>query len=124
MRRRLILVLAAAGAVIPAALGLLGNASFAESVPTRAPAAAQVVLGEADSPAPIRTSAATPTPSTTTAADGRGGARPRTTAEPGDDHGGTSRSGSSGHGSGSAGSASSGHGSGSSGHSGGDDHSS
>ena len=78
--RRLLIVLAAGLAVtVPALVGLLGNASFAQRLPVRAPAAT----------APVT---ATPSPSHTASepGDDHGGDRPRGTSDdpPGDDHGG------------------------------------
>ncbi len=111
--RRISLALAAVVALVPATLGLTDNSSFAESVPTRVPASAQVVSGaDDDRTTPV------PTPAASTTADhperptssgrvtpkagedgGDRGDRPRAdrTSEPGDDH----RQGSSGSGSGS-----------------------
>ena len=73
--RRLAIAVAAAAALMPATLGLVGNSSFAESVPTPVPPSAQVLP-------PV---------------DDHGGDRPSgtPTAEPGDDHGGDRSSGSS-----------------------------
>jgi hypothetical protein len=145
MKRTTITLAALLAALVPAAVGLWGNASFSQAVPVRVPASAQVVTPTAPSttvddhggetPRDQRTEpgddrSATSTPSvarTTEAADDRGGATPRDQrTEPGDDHGGstgssTSASGSSGSGSsgsGSSDSGSSGSGSGSSGSSG------
>ena len=76
--RRLTLALAAVAALVPATLGLIGNSSFAQSVPTRVPASAQVVSGTDDTPA--STPSGTPTPSasrTSEAGDDHGGDRPR-----------------------------------------------
>lgn len=104
MKRTTITLAALLAALVPAAVGLWGNASFSQAVPVRVPASAQVV---------------TPTSPATTA-DDHGGDTPRDQrSEPGDDHGGssgTSTSGSSG--SGSSGSGSSGSASSSSGSSG------
>ena len=54
--RRLTLALAAVAALVPATLGLIGNSSFAQTVPTRVPASAQVVTSSDDTPT------GTPTP--------------------------------------------------------------
>jgi hypothetical protein len=90
--RRLTLAFAAVAALVPATLGLIGNSSFAQTVPTRVPASAQLVTNDDDS-------SGTPTPSGTRTAepgDDHGGDRPAgtRTAEPGDDHGGSDDSGS------------------------------
>jgi hypothetical protein len=57
---------------VPAAMGLVGNTSFAQSVPVRVPAQARVLY------------------------DDHGGQRPASTTEPGDDHGGHSSKGTTG----------------------------
>jgi hypothetical protein len=57
---------------VPAAMGLVGNTSFAQSVPVRVPAQARVLY------------------------DDHGGQRPTSTTEPGDDHGGHSSKGTTG----------------------------
>ena len=130
MKRLTITLAAVAAALVPAVLGLWGNATFSQAVPVRVPASAQLV-----------TSTATTTPSatrTTQAGDDHGGQTPRDQrTEPGDDRGtsglssgsgsssGSSSSGSgTSSGSGSSGSGSSGSGSGHSGSddSGSDDH--
>jgi hypothetical protein len=54
---------------VPAAMGLVGNTSFAQSVPVRVPAQARVLY------------------------DDHGGQRATSTTEPGDDHGGKSSKG-------------------------------
>jgi hypothetical protein len=64
MRGILITAGAALLVAVPAAMGLVGNTSFAQSVPVRVPAQARVLY------------------------DDHGGQRPTTTTEPGDDHGG------------------------------------
>ncbi len=82
--RRLTIALAAAAAFVPAVLGLVGNSSFAETVPTPVPPSAQVVRADDHGGArPTGTRTAEP-------GDDHGGARPTgtRTAEPGDDHGG------------------------------------
>ncbi|NUR15671.1 MAG: hypothetical protein HOQ13_05085, partial [Dermatophilaceae bacterium] len=60
--RRLTVAAVAVAALVPAALGLIGNRSFAQSIPTHVPPSAQVVPepGE-DNPhtAPVRTPHAT-----------------------------------------------------------------
>lgn len=80
MKRTLVAVGLAIAALIPATIGLLGNSSFAQSVPVRVPQVAQVLPGEATP---------TPTPSATSshdAGDDHGGDRPRDSrVEPGDD---------------------------------------
>jgi hypothetical protein len=143
MKRTTITLAALLAALVPAAVGLWGNASFSQAVPVRVPASAQVVTPTAPSttvddhggetPRDQRTEpgddrSATSTPSvarTTEAADDRGGATPRDQrTEPGDDHGGStgsSTSGSGSSGSGSSGSGSSDSGSSGSGDSGSDD---
>jgi hypothetical protein len=66
-------ILVTAGAAllvaVPAAMGLVGNTSFAQTVPVRVPAQARVLY------------------------DDHGGQRPTTATEPGDDHGGQGASG-------------------------------
>ena len=70
---------AAVAAFVPATFGLLGNNTFAQSVPVRVPASAQVLPSEDQ----------TPTPSATAGhdvGDDHGGDRPRDgRVEPGDD---------------------------------------
>ncbi len=150
MKRTTITLAALLAALVPAAVGLWGNASFSQAVPVRVPASAQVVTPTApattaddhggDTPRDQRTepgddrdnrsAPSTSTPSgtrTTEAGDDHGGDTPRDQrTEPGDDR----DSGSGGSGSGSddtSGTSGSGHsgsddsGSGSSGHSGGSD---
>jgi hypothetical protein len=143
MKRIIITVAALLVAVVPATVGLWGNASFSQAVPVRVPASGQVVTPTAPNPSATTaddhggdtprdqrtepgddrsaTSTSTPSGTRTTGADDHGGDTPRDQrTEPGDDRGsGSGRSGSgSGHNSGSG---SSGSGSGSSGHSGSDD---
>jgi uncharacterized membrane protein YgcG len=97
MKRLSITLAALLAALLPAAVGLWGNASFSQEVPVRVPASAEVVTPTV------------PTGSATTV-DDHGGDTPRDQrTEPGDDR----DSGTSGSGSGS-----SGPGSGGSGHSG------
>ena len=124
--RRLTIAAAAVAALVPATLGLVGNSSFAQSVPARVPASAQVVPESGDDLPHTGTPMATPMPTRTTevgddhggdrprasrteAGDDHGGDRPRDSrTEAGDDHGGRVASGSSGSsGSGSSGSGSS-----------------
>jgi hypothetical protein len=130
MKRTTITLAALLAALVPAGIGLWGNASFSQAVPVRVPASAQVVTPTA------------PATTTATTVDDHGGDTPRDQrTEPGDDRdsgSGASGSGSddsstasgSGSGSGSddsSGSSGSGRsgsdssGSGSSGHSGGSD---
>ena len=121
MKRTTITLAALVAALLPAAVGLWGNASFSQAVPVRVPASAQVVTPTV------------PTPSATTTTDDHGGDTPRDQrTEPGDDRdsgsGGSGSGGSgsvdnSGPGSSSSGSSSSGSGSSGSGSSGSDDHS-
>ncbi len=73
--RRLSLSVAAVAALVPATLGLLGNSSFAESVPARVPAAAQVV--GADGPRRPRPRDGSGHRHADTDADGRVRRRPR-----------------------------------------------
>ena len=72
--KRIVMAIAATAAVVPAALGLLGNESFAQSLPTAVPASVQLVSSSSSTPAGT--------------ADDNGGDRTTRTAEPGDDHGG------------------------------------
>ncbi|HPZ70141.1 MAG TPA: hypothetical protein PL150_14830, partial [Dermatophilaceae bacterium] len=72
--KRIVMAIAATAAVVPAALGLLGNESFAQSLPTAVPASVQLVSSSSSTPAGT--------------ADDNGGDRATRTAEPGDDHGG------------------------------------
>ena len=90
MKRTTITLAALVVALVPAAAGLWGNASFSQAVPVRVPASGQVVTGTATMP------------SGTTTADDHGGDTPRDQrTEPGDDrdHSATSTrsSGTSGH---------------------------
>ncbi|MGO4600952.1 hypothetical protein [Terrabacter sp. 2YAF2] len=88
--RRLTIAAAAVAALVPAILGLVGNSSFAQSVPARVPASAQVVPEAGDDNPHTGTPVATPTATRTTeAGDDHGGDRPRDSrTEAGDDHGG------------------------------------
>lgn len=80
MNRIALTIAAAIAALVPATLGLLGNSTFAQSVPVRVPASAQIMPAE-DQP--------TPTPTATSShdeLDDHGGDRPRDSrVEPGDD---------------------------------------
>jgi hypothetical protein len=102
MKRTTITLAALLAALVPAGIGLWGNASFSQAVPVRVPASAQVVTPTA------------PATTTATTVDDHGGDTPRDQrTEPGDDHGGstgssTSASGSSGSGSSGSGSSDSG----------------
>ena len=80
MKRMLIVTAAAAVAAVPAVFGLVGNASFAQTVPVRVPA--QVATQSADDHGGNSTHAEP--------GDDNGGSS--THAEPGDDNGGSSRS--------------------------------
>jgi hypothetical protein len=74
MKRTTITLAALLTALVPAAVGLWGNASFSQAVPVRGPASAEVVT------------ASTPTPGPTTTTDDDGGDTPRDQrTEPGDD---------------------------------------
>ena len=88
--RRLTIAAAAVAALVPAVLGLVGNSSFAQSVPARVPASAQVVPEGGDDNPHTGTPVATPTATRTTeVGDDHGGDRPRASrTEAGDDHGG------------------------------------
>ena len=88
--RRLTIAAAAVAALVPATLGLVGNSSFAQSVPARVPASAQVVPESGDDNPHTGTPMATPMPTRTTeVGDDHGGDRPRASrTEAGDDHGG------------------------------------
>ena len=88
--RRLTIAAAAVAALVPAVLGLVGNSSFAQSVPARVPASAQVVREGGDDNPHTGTPVATPTATRTTeVGDDHGGDRPRASrTEAGDDHGG------------------------------------
>ena len=88
--RRLTIAAAAVAALVPATLGLVGNSSFAQSVPARVPASAQIVPeAGVDNPrtgTPVATPRAT---RTTEVGNDHGGDRPRASrTEAGDDHGG------------------------------------
>ena len=73
MKRTTITLAALLAALVPAAIGLWGNASFSQAVPVRVPASAQVVTPTVPGPA-------------TTTADDHGGDTPRgQRTEPGDD---------------------------------------
>jgi hypothetical protein len=77
MKRTMITLAAVLAALVPAAIGLWGNASFSQAVPVRVPASAQVVTPTV--PVTAATSGA-PT------ADDHGGDTPRDQrTEPGDD---------------------------------------
>jgi len=88
--RRLTIAAAAVAALVPAVLGLVGNSSFAQSVPARVPASAQVVPASGDDNPRTGTPVATPTATRTTeVGDDHGGDQPRASrTEAGDDHGG------------------------------------
>src|SRR6478609_6264201 len=88
--RRLTIAAAAVAALVPAVLGLVGNSSFAQSVPARVPASAQVVPEGGEDNPHTGTPVATPTATRTTeVGDDHGGDRPRASrTEAGDDHGG------------------------------------
>ncbi|GAA2164959.1 hypothetical protein [Pedococcus bigeumensis] len=74
MKRTTITLVALLAALVPAAVGLWGNASFSQAVPVRVPASAEVVT------------ASTPAPGATTTTDDHGGDTPRDQrTEPGDD---------------------------------------
>jgi hypothetical protein len=73
--KRIVMAIAATAAVVPAALGLLGNESFAQSLPTAVPASVQLVSSSSSTPAGT--------------ADDNGG--DRTTPPPGAEHGETHR---------------------------------
>ncbi len=115
MNRIALTIAAAVAALVPATVGLLGNSTFAQSVPVRVPVSAQVMPAEVQ---PTSTPSAT---STHDALDDHGGDRPRDSrVEPGDDrdssgHGsndsGRDDRGGSGHGSDDSGSDDHGHGS-------------
>lgn len=86
--KKLTWCLAAVGALVPAALGLLGNQSLAQNLPVTSP------TSSATAPAP---SAPAPTPSATHDAgddlgSGGHGADDSATHDAGDDHGGSSGS--------------------------------
>ena len=87
--RRLTLAAAAVAALVPATLGLVGNSSFAQSVPARVPASAQLLPESGDDdPTPTGMPSATPSATPTTeVGDDHGGDRPRDSrTEAGDDH--------------------------------------
>ncbi len=83
--KRIVLTSAAGLLVaVPAAMGLVGNTSFAQNVPVRVPPQATVVDDHGGlSPA-----------SSADQRDDHGGPRPTSTTEPGDEHGGQRSSGS------------------------------
>ncbi|GAB3067827.1 hypothetical protein GCM10027053_34680 [Intrasporangium mesophilum] len=86
--RRLALGAALAAALVPASVGLVGNATFSHSVPTPVPASAQLV--PLDDPSPTH---GTSTPQSSRSGepepgDDHGGLRTTRAPEPGDDHGG------------------------------------
>ena len=85
--KRFIWALAAAGALVPAALGLLGNHSLAQSVPVPVPSRAEVVTS---TPSPAPSEHRTASPSAT--ADDHGGATASSDDPAGDDHGGATAS--------------------------------
>jgi hypothetical protein len=79
--KRIILTVGAALLVgVPAATGLIGNTSFAQSVPVRVPSHAIIVDYHGGRPI------STPEPG-----DDHGGQRATSTPEPGDDHGGQAK---------------------------------
>ena len=75
--KRFIWALAAAGALVPAALGLLGNHSLAQSVPVPVPSRAELVTS---TPSPAPSEHRTASPSAT--ADDHGGATAAATTPP------------------------------------------
>ncbi len=83
MRRLLIALVAGVVVAVPAAVGLFGNASFAQRLPLRSPTSA-ASPSETESPTP------SPSPTESEPGDDHGGNRPPGTSddEPGDDHGG------------------------------------
>ncbi|HWO52486.1 MAG TPA: hypothetical protein VNN23_12865, partial [Ornithinibacter sp.] len=83
MRRLLIALLAGVAVAVPASVGLLGNASFAERLPLHSPTS-DLSSSAPESPTP------TPSPTESEPGDDHGGDRPVGTSddEPGDDHGG------------------------------------
>jgi hypothetical protein len=124
MKRLTITLAAIVAALVPAAAGLWGNASFSQAVPVRVPASAQVVTPSLSStsstPSASRSTEAgddhggrTPSASRTTeAGDDHGGQTPRDQrTEPGDDRGGSSSGSNSGSNSGSGSTSGSGSGS-------------
>ena len=84
--KRIIITGAALLAVAPASLGLIGNASFAQSVPVRVPSQATVVGGQSTQAEPGEDKSG---PSTQ-AEPGEDKSGPSTHAEPGDDKSGPS----------------------------------
>jgi len=95
MKRMLIVTAAAAVAAVPAVFGLVGNASFAQTVPVRVPA--QVATQSADDHGGNSTHAepgddnGVSSPSAIAEpGDDNGGSSPSASAEPGDDNGGSS----------------------------------
>ena len=81
MKRMLIVCAAAAVAAVPAVFGLVGNASFAQTVPVRVPA--QVASTQSADDHGGNSTHAEP-------GDDNGGSSPSASAEPGDDNGGSS----------------------------------
>jgi hypothetical protein len=80
MNTRLLLGAAIVAAAVPAVIGLWGNASFSQQLPVRVPASGQIV------PMTSSTHSATPTPSSSSDVDDRGGDTPRDQpTESGDD---------------------------------------
>ena len=94
MNRIAIFATAVAIAAVPAAIGLAGNASFAQGVSVRVPAHAILLSDDGTTPdaepGDDGSATATPTaaPSASATSDDRGGATAE--AEPGDDNGGQS----------------------------------
>jgi len=84
--KRIIITGAALLAVAPVSLGLMGNASFAQSVPVRVPSQATVVGGQSTHAEPVDDKSG---PSTQ-AEPGDDKSGPSTQAEPGDDKSGPS----------------------------------
>jgi hypothetical protein len=100
MKRYALYAVLVAAAVVPAATGLLANASFSQEVPVRTPPQAQLLVDDGPSPTSSSTPTTSPGPSGTATrhvepGDDHGGDRDRTsrTTEAGDDHGGSSDSG-------------------------------
>ena len=88
--RRLTVAAVAVAALVPATLGLVGNSSFAQSIPTYVPPSAELVTEPGDdSPHGVTTHGSTPSATRTAeAGDDKGGQTPRDArTEAGDDRG-------------------------------------
>ena len=83
MRKLLIALVAGVAVTVPAAIGLFGNASFAQRLPVSSPSSSA-------SPSEVESTTPAPSPTEPEPGDDHGGDRPAGVSDdaPGDDHGG------------------------------------